>query len=333
MPSDPDPSDTNRPPTRRRSLFSFNLGLGGRAQGGVVSAAEAARDDQPGMPQTGSHALQLRIREFETLRVGDVMVPRAEVAAVEAGTGFADLIAAFAENAVSRLPLYRETLDDPVGFIHIKDLVSEIAAGRNDPDDKPGERLRRELLYVPPSMRCADLLVKMQARRMHIALVVDEYGGTDGLVTLEDLVELIVGDISDEHDDEDAPDLIARGRGVWDADARAEISEFARQSGVDLSLEDYEDEIDTLGGLVYALAGRVPQRGEIIAHPTGAAIEVMEADGRRIKRLRLRMHQAVGADIRPASAGGASSDAKADMAQGEAAIGHGQASKGSSETP
>ena len=179
----------------------------------------------------------------------------------------------------------RQTLDDPVGFVHIKDVVAEIARD-SIRDGHLLDRLRRNILYVPPSMKLADLLVKMQATRIHMALVVDEYGGTDGLVSLEDLVEEIMGDIEDEHD-ENTPMLRRCGRNVWEADARMEIEAFAEQVGMNLALPEFEDEIDTLGGVAFALAGRVPERGEVLSHPTGADIEIMDSDGRRIRRLRL----------------------------------------------
>ena len=218
------------------------------------------------------------------------MIPRAEIIAVEESTDLSGLTRLFADTTHSRLPIYRETLDDPVGLVHIKDLVTVLANqtdGEETDAQRPLTRLRRELLYVPPSMRLPDLLLKMQSTRMHLALVVDEYGGTDGLVSLEDLVEQIVGEIEDEHDD-DVPYLTARGRGIWEVDARAEIREFAEDSGFHMSLPEFEDEIDTLGGVVFAIVGRIPQRGEIIRHPNGVDMEILEADTRRIKRIRLR---------------------------------------------
>lgn len=234
--------------------------------------------------------IRLRINEFERMRVEDVMIPRAEIIAVDEETDLQDLIRLFADTTHSRLPIYRETLDDPVGLVHIKDLVSVLADrlnGEQTDAKRPLKDLRRDLLYVPPSMKLPDLLLKMQSTRMHLALVVDEYGGTDGLVSLEDLVEQIVGEIEDEHD-EDAPYITARGRGTWEVDARTEIPDFLEEAEFDMSLQEYEDEIDTLGGVVFAIAGRVPQRGEIIRHPNGVDMEILEADTRRIKRIRLR---------------------------------------------
>ncbi len=279
MPSDTDPADGQGEPSRRRRGL---LGLFANGNG------NGHAEDQAPMDERG-HAMRLRMSEFETMRVGDVMVPRAEVAGVEINTTFRDLIEAFATKTVSRMPVYRENLDDPVGFIHLKDVVAAIASGEAKDDDRPIETMKRDLLFVPPSMRLHDLLVRMQSSRMHIALVIDEYGGTDGLVTLEDLVEQIVGDIEDEHDDEVGLLLSERGKGIWEADARVEIEDFEEVAQVDLTLPNYEDEIDTIGGLAFALAGRVPQRGELIRHPSGVGIQIVDSDGRRIRKLRLRV--------------------------------------------
>jgi magnesium and cobalt transporter len=275
--SDSDSSDA--PSTGRiRGLFGFRRKP---TAAETAAVAEAAKED--GAPQV----MRLGLAEFEKLRVFDVMVPRAEIKAVEAGTEFPDLLKVFAEVTHSRLPVFRETLDDPIGFVHIKDVVSELAKD-TPPPKRPLERLHREVLYVPPSMKLTDLLVKMQATRIHLALVVDEYGGTDGLVSLEDLVEVIVGDIEDEHDDDD-PMFVRRSARIWEVDARMEVEEFAEESGVDLGLTDSDAEIDTLGGIAVALAGKVPLRGEVLRHPGGAELEVMEADTRRVRRLKLRL--------------------------------------------
>ncbi|MEL7108522.1 MAG: hemolysin family protein [Pseudomonadota bacterium] len=232
--------------------------------------------------------MRLRIADFGRARVEDVMIPRAEIIGVELSTSLEDLIQLYASEAHSRLPVYRETLDDPVGVVHIRDVIGEIARANGeapDADDIPLERLRRDILFVPPSMPLTDLLVKMQASRTHLALVVDEYGGTDGLVSLEDLVEEIVGDIEDEHD-EDVALLVRRGRLAWEVDARMETDDFAEETDLDLALEDHD--VDTLGGVAFALAGRVPVRGEILPHPSGVDLEVLESDVRRIQRLIVR---------------------------------------------
>lgn len=232
-------------------------------------------------------AMRLRLAEFESRSVDDVMIPRAEIKAVELETGYQELLEYFAEVTHSRLPVFRQTLDDPIGFIHIRDLVGAIAKGEV-PLERPLEKLHREVLYVPPSMKLADLLVKMQATHIHLALVVDEYGGTDGLVTLEDLAEVIVGDIEDEHDADEAT-FVQRGPLLWEADARTEIDDFQEACGVDLSLHDLEMDIDTLGGVAFALAGKVPVRGEVLRHPGGTEIEILDADSRRVRHMRLRL--------------------------------------------
>jgi magnesium and cobalt transporter len=229
--------------------------------------------------------------KFGELRVGDVMVPRADIIAVEEQTSLKDLIEGLRVEQHSRLPIYRETLDDPIGLVHIKDLLSLVEVGEDGSmrwPDLPISKIRRNLLFVPPSMPALDLLLRMQTTHMHLALVIDEYGGTDGLVTIEDLVEEIVGDIDDEHDVAEAPQLKALPGGGWEADARLDLDDFREQTGLDLEHEGEDENIDTLGGLVVSLLGRVPERGEIIRHAAGLEFEVLEADPRRVKRLRLR---------------------------------------------
>jgi CBS domain containing-hemolysin-like protein len=228
---------------------------------------------------------------FQTLRVSDVMTPRADIVAVELATPFAEVARQFAEAEHSRMPIYRETLDEPIGLANIKDVFKLLQpGGASEPQvikEPVLRRLRREILYVPASMRAADLLVKMQASRIHMALVIDEFGGTDGLVTMEDLVEAVVGEIEDEYD-ETAQQVIERPGGVFEADGRAPLEELETALKVELTPEDFEEEIDTVAGLVTALAGRLPQRGEVIAHPAGFDFEVTDADPRRVKRVRVR---------------------------------------------
>ena len=225
---------------------------------------------------------------FGELKVSDVMVPRAQIVAADEDTPATELMSLFREAKHSRLPVYRESLDDPTGLVHVKDVLSLLEPGGD------GHRLtsatiagiKRPILFVPPSMRALDLLLKMQASHTHLALVIDEYGGTDGLVSIEDIIEEIVGDIADEHD-EDAPALRQDADGFV-ADARVELEDFKTETGIDLSTPEADEDVDSLGGLVASLVGRVPQRGEIIAHPSGYEFEVLEADPRRIKRLRIR---------------------------------------------
>jgi magnesium and cobalt transporter len=229
--------------------------------------------------------------KFGELKVSDVMVPRADIVAVEETTKLPELVARFREAQHSRLPVYRESLDDPVGLVHIKDALAQLefdAGGIVRFPDVEAAKFVRQLLFVPPSMPARDLLVKMQSNHMHMALVIDEYGGTDGLVSIEDLIEEIVGDIDDEHDVDETPDLRSLPGGGYDADARLDLEDLRTKTGVDLVPTEGEEEVDTLGGLVASLAGRLPIRGEIISHPSGYEFEVLEADPRRIKRLRLR---------------------------------------------
>lgn len=231
----------------------------------------------------------LNLLSFGELRVDDVMVPRADIVAVELSTPLAELAAVFRDAQHSRLPIYRETLDDPVGMVHIKDVMALLAPapGSAPPADNVLQRLRRDVLFVPPSMRVMDLLIKMQKTRIHMALVIDEYGGTDGLVTIEDLIEEIVGDIEDEHDVEEMALITPRVDGGFDVNARVPIEDLERLLGPSLALEAQAEDIETLGGLVFALAGRVPQRGELIAHPRGFAFEILDADPRRVKKVRI----------------------------------------------
>ncbi|MBV9509443.1 MAG: HlyC/CorC family transporter [Caulobacteraceae bacterium] len=229
---------------------------------------------------------------FKTLRVQDVMTPRADIVAVDIDTAFQDLLNRFLEAEHTRMPIYRETLDDPVGQVHVKDVFKMLVdeALRPASDEPVLRRLRREVLYVPGSMRAADLLVKMQASRIHMAMVIDEYGGVDGLVSLEDLIEAVVGDIDDEHDEAAVNSVVARGPGVFEASGRAPLDELeaALEAGSLIPEDLNEEDIDTIAGLVSALAGRVPQRGEVIEHPDGFDFEILDADPRRIKQVRVR---------------------------------------------
>ncbi len=260
--------------------------------------AEAA--DAPDSADQPPHELLANARAFEQLKVADVMVPRADLIAVEIDTPLDELARRFAAAAHSRLPIYRETLDDPVGVAHIKDVMGYIAGDEGTASREAWTQMRilpeirRPLLYVPLSMRALDLLVKMQSRRIHMALVVDEFGGTDGLVTLEDLLEPIVGDIEDEHDEAGAPQVRAKAPNVWEADARAPIDDFEEIVGREIATPEEDEDVDTLGGLVFMLAGRIPERGEVISHPSGFEFEVTDSDPRRIKRLRVRQVEIAG---------------------------------------
>ncbi len=233
----------------------------------------------------------------------DIMVPRADIVAVDVRKGLEPLVRIMSKAGHSRVPVYRDTLDDVLGLVHIKDLVPYVGGkGRFDLSTT-----LREALFVAPSMPVLDLLLEMRQSRVHMALVVDEFGGIDGLITIEDLVEEIVGEIEDEYDVSEGPKLVFRSDGSLVADSRATVEDFEELVGLVLSDEERENDIDTLGGLVFSLAGRVPTRGELVIHPpSGISFEVMEADPRRIRRLRIRNLPAAARDA------AAAQDAAAD---------------------
>jgi CBS domain containing-hemolysin-like protein len=261
-----------------------------------------------------------RLLRFGASRVDDLMVPRADIIAVDENESIGELLRVFDDAGVSRIPLFHETLDDPRGMIHVKDLfrwlmseatgreLKTVRAAAVPAGPLPVDRLdlssldlsrpvttakiRRQVLYVPPSMAAADLLIKMQATRIHMALIVDEYGGTDGLVTIEDLVEQIVGDIEDEHDEAEETNIVADAKLGLVASARTPVAELEERLGIKLLTDGEEAEIDTLGGLVFSMLGRVPARGELIRHASGVEFEVLDADPRRVKKLKVHMPRA-----------------------------------------
>ncbi len=231
----------------------------------------------------GERVLLANILKLRDRTVVDAMVPRADIVAVDLDISAQDLIARMVQVGHSRIPVYRDTLDDVVGIVHIKDVMACIAAGK--PVALAG--IVREVQIVAPSMPVLDLLLQMRQIRQHMALVVDEFGGIDGLVTIEDLVEEIVGEIEDEHDDDSEPNMIEKPDGTMVADARVPIEAFEERVGCLLD-DDERADIDTLGGLVMSMAGRVPGRGELLTHPSGLEFEVVDADPRRVKRVRVR---------------------------------------------
>ena len=243
---------------------------------------EREESDQP--INEDERLLLANIFELRDRTVHDVMVPRADIVAIEGETALSDIIDVITGEGHSRLPVYGETLDDAMGFIHAKDVLAWRGAEANF---SPSRILRR-VLFVAPSMQVLELLLEMRVKRAHMALVVDEYGGVDGLVTIEDLVEEIVGEIEDEHDQNDDPALTPAADGSLIADARVTIEHLEETVGSILDSDEEREDIDTLGGLVFSLAGRVPIRGELIRHSSGVEFEVLEADPRRIRRLRLR---------------------------------------------
>lgn len=250
---------------------------------GASSEEEAAAAEEAMIAGTGLPG----IANLRKLRLDDVSIPRAEIVAVPVDIPLDALVEVFRASGNSRLPVYESTLDQPLGLLLLKDLA--LRHGFNgDTPDLDLRALLRPLIYAPPSMPVGVLLQKMRSERTHMALVIDEYGGVDGLVTIEDLIEQVVGEIDDEHDTEDDANWIEEGPGQWLVQARTPLDEFERALGESLSVGEDEEEVDTLGGLVFLLAGRVPVRGEIIPHPAGFEIEIVEGDARRIKRLRLR---------------------------------------------
>lgn len=251
----------------------------------IEEAIENREGEVPSVGDLSSVERQmlLNILHFGDKNAGDVAVPRGDIFAVPATTGFEELIAAFAEAGHSRMPVYEDSLDTVIGMIHVKDLFAIQVGGEEPPADiRP---LMRTPLYVPESMGMLDLLARMRAERIHLAIVVDEFGGTEGLLTIEDVVEEIVGEIEDEHDEEEPGLLILADDGVWDADARAELEDVAEM--IDARLGVVEEDVDTLGGLAFLLAGRVPRVGEMLDHPSGWRLEVVDSDPRRVRRLRL----------------------------------------------
>ena len=284
---------------------------------------------------TAEREMLLRIMRFSSSTVSDVMVPRADIIAVDESEPLRELVLTFEKAGVSRIPLFHETLDDPRGMIHIKDLVRFLtaeAAGRpladapatadaSTPNDRAqlttpdvakldlsrpisAAKIKRTLLYVPPSMPATNLLIRMQTTRIHMALVVDEYGGTDGLVTIEDLVELIVGDIEDEHDEAEDAHITADARNGVVASGRTPVSELEEHLGLKLLTPDEEEDIDTLGGLVFSIGGRVPARGELVRHISGVEFEVLDADPRRVKKLKIHMPKSESPQLLPVAVAG-----------------------------
>ena len=246
---------------------------------------EDSDDKERSFTQEEENMLQ-NVIGFGISRVEDCMVPRADIIGVDKSAKIKDVLKLFSDSNHSRIPVYRETLDDPIGMLHMKDLIS-VFTDDNFNEIKL-ENFLREILFVPPSMKSRDLLVRMQTSRIHMALVIDEYGGTDGLVTIEDLIEEIIGEIEDELFEEDL-DRIKIFENHIDTYARTSIEEINNLIGKSLFTEDIDEEINTIGGLVVVLAGRVPQRGELIKHPLGFEIEITDADSRKIKKVRLRI--------------------------------------------
>jgi CBS domain containing-hemolysin-like protein len=250
----------------------------------IEDAIDEAEESRPiaGDLSPAERQMLRNLLHFGEQTAGDICVTRGDIIAVPSSISFDDLVRAFADAGHSRLPVYGESLDDLVGMIHIKDVfMANVDASR----DRSLAALMRVPLFVPESMGVIELLARMRQQRIHLAIVVDEFGGTEGLVTIEDVVEEIVGDIEDEHDEAEAGLLTMVDEGIWEADARLELDELAQ--AVDARLSSDHDEVDTVGGLVFLLAGHIPTRGECVTHPSGWTIEALDSDPRRILRVRL----------------------------------------------
>ncbi len=261
-------------------------GIGSQA-GSLRQSVEtliAERGDDDTALDEQERVMLLNLLKFGESRVEDVMVPRADIVAVSEGATLAEVVALMSRVGHSRLPVYRDSLDDVIGMVHVRDLLAYWSA------DEPFRLadVVRQLPFVPPSMPVQEMLREMRADKVHLAMVVDEHGGIDGLVTIEDLMEEIVGEIEDEHDTAPEPLIERAGDGALEADARALIVDIEPQLGIDLLPADRDEDIDTVGGLVFDLAGRVPKAGEVVAHPAGLAIDVLEADPRRVRKVRIR---------------------------------------------
>jgi magnesium and cobalt transporter len=265
-----------------RILSAFSTGEAS-AEGG---------DGQAGDSSPAARVATTGIGHLRRLQVEDVAIPKVEIEALAVTATLDDVVAAFRTSGFSRLPVFKGTLDAPQGIIHLKDLAIQ----QFFTDPKPRFNLRkilRPLIYAPPSMPASVLLQKMQAERIHMALVIDEYGGVDGLVTIEDLIEQVVGEIEDEHDTSEAGLWVEEKPGQYLVQARADLTEFEAETGMMIAVAEEAEDVDTVGGLVAMLTGRIPARGEVIKHESGVEFEVVDADPRRIKRLRVRIPQAV----------------------------------------
>jgi len=250
----------------------------------IEEAIEEAEDSSPVAGDLSPPERQMlrNLLDFGDQTAGEIAVTRGDIVAVASDISFDELVQAFADAGHSRLPVYGESLDDVVGMVHIKDIfIANVDTSR----DRSLSALMRDPLFVPESMGVIELLARMRSQRIHLAIVVDEFGGTEGLVTIEDVVEEIVGDIEDEHDDFERGMLTLLEDGLWEADARLELEELAQ--AVDARLSSDEDEVDTLGGLMFLLAGHIPAKGECVTHPSGWKMETVDSDPRRIIRVRL----------------------------------------------
>ncbi len=278
---DPEDTDQTATPDQGGGFISRVIGL-------FSSPAPDTGSPPPVTHAQNAAGSGIGMGNLRRMRVEDVAIPRAEIVAVPADIGLPELVEVFKTSGMTRLPVYSRTLDTPIGLVHLKDFA--LNYGFNGKPAKFSLKgMVRPLLFAPPSMPIGVLLQKMQTERMHMALVIDEYGGVDGLVTIEDLIEQVVGEIADEHDTPDDALWTSEKTGCWLVQARAPLDELQAELGIDLTEGTEEEDVDTLGGLVFLLLGHVPARGEVVPHPSGAQFEIVDADARRIKRIRVRL--------------------------------------------
>ncbi len=256
----------------------------------IFGAFSPDDSDEDTVEHHARHPYGAGLGNLRTMTVEDVAIPKADIVSVPDSITKTDLVQTFRDSGLTRLPVYAGTLDTPVGMVHLKDFALKHGFNGTSGPFSVKETLR-PLMYVPPSMSIGVLLQKMQAERRHLALVIDEYGGVDGLVTIEDLIEQVIGEIADEHDVDEGRFWTQEKPGCYVVQAKTPLEEFETEIGVSLTEAEEidEEEIDTLGGLVFMLLGRVPVRGELVEHPSGVEIQVLEADPRRVKRLRVRL--------------------------------------------
>ncbi|NDR59507.1 transporter associated domain-containing protein [Aliiruegeria sabulilitoris] len=286
--------ETQTPP--RKGMLRRIAGL---FIGGETALTEQANVAVDGPETDVPEAAPRGMANLRSMRVEDVAIPRVEIVAVPVEIDLEALIEAFRESGNTRLPVYDGTIDSPIGLVHLKDVALRHGFNGKHSADFDLRAMLRPLIYAPPSMPIGVLLQKMQADRRHMALVIDEYGGVDGLVTIEDLIEQVIGEIADEHDSEEEAFWTEERPGCYLAFAKAPLEEFEAEIGLKLVDVEDEEDVDTLGGLVFMEIGRVPARGEVIPHPSGTLFEVIDADPRRIKRLRVRLPGT--APLRPAA--------------------------------
>ena len=265
-------------------FLSSNISKNGSLKENLETVLDTAKKDDKNISKQ-ERLMLLNVLKMDQIRSTDIMIPRADIGAVEVNDSFEKVLEVFIKESHSRVPVYEKNLDNIIGMIHIKDLVKY----QNEGNFEQGflKKIKREVIEIPPSMPVLDLLMKMQLTRLHMGIVIDEYGGTDGLVTIEDVIEEITGEIEDEHDEQNMPMLIKTSPNSFEVSARVKIEEFEKLSKINFFKDYNNEDVDTLGGLVVAIAGRVPQRGEIIKHESGLTFEINDADPRRIKSIKI----------------------------------------------